>query len=688
VYRFRYQLRLLIMYWKCAVLIVVVVARNSQAFTIPTPLSITTVGTAPSARSDQRYSFFATERDEYDDFYNDFDPSADYTDGRRYAQDAYSDRGRRGGADGFSAAGSHDYERDTSRDSSSVDLETVNSLIAARLQARKTGQFEEADGIRDDLLKIHGVSVWDREKTWRSGCSESGSGMRRSGGREQSSGRGDRGGRRTREPKDFGPLGHDYTASSDAGPVSSAITEDEIHALLAERLQYKMSRQFQDADRVQEQLLSNGVYVHDARKEWRADGVMFGDYANEGGKPSRERGSRSDRNRPYAQSEYSDGEVLTSEQLQSIENLLSRRSGAKQTRNYRVADDIRDELKNDFNVFIEDRLRQWSVGGDFGPDQPGFDDMNRSYTISAHSQPVTPADEALIITELEKRSEAKKSRDFETADAIRDNLMDNFNVAVNDRLREWSIGGEFGLPSKSNDKNRPFARRGGGDLSDEEVAIVTSLVEERDQAKGKRDFATADEIRDELEARFSVKVDDRSREWRVMSDDYVFSPLAGGDHGFDEDTIVYIQKQLALRLVHKTNRDYEAADEVRDELRDNFSISIDDRTREWSINVDEYSVVVDRPSQRIPVQHKQENGYGALEDSEIEDEVLLSAMDDFFNEGAIADEGESQSSSESVLVTGGNLESLTVAELKGKLKEAGLPVSGRKAELIERLSTA
>jgi hypothetical protein len=77
-----------------------------------------------------------------------------------------------------------------------------------------------------------------------------------------------------------------------------------------------------------------------------------------------------------------------------------------------------------------------------------------------------------------------------------------------------------------------------------------------------------------------------------------------------------------------------------------------------------------------------------LEDSEIEDEVLSSAMDDFFNEGAIADEGESQSSSESVFVTGANLESLTVAELKGKLKEAGLPVSGRKAELVERLSTA
>ena len=33
-----------------------------------------------------------------------------------------------------------------------------------------------------------------------------------------------------------------------------------------------------------------------------------------------------------------------------------------------------------------------------------------------------------------------------------------------------------------------------------------------------------------------------------------------------------------------------------------------------------------------------------------------------------------------------DLSSLTVPELKVKLREAGLPVSGKKAELIERLS--
>lgn len=59
---------------------------------------------------------------------------------------------------------------------------------------------------------------------------------------------------------------------------------------------------------MQEQLLSNGVYVLDARKKWCADGVMFGDYANEGGYPSREQGLRSNRSCLYAESEYSDGE--------------------------------------------------------------------------------------------------------------------------------------------------------------------------------------------------------------------------------------------------------------------------------------------------------------------------------------------------------------------------------------------
>jgi hypothetical protein len=54
------------------------------------------------------------------------------------------------------------------------------------------------------------------------------------------------------------------------------------------------------------------------------------------------------------------------------------------------------------------------------------------------------------------------------------------------------------------------------------------------------------------------------------------------------------------------------------------------------------------------------------------DEDLDAALDDVFSE---------ESSSDTV-----ELESLTVPQLKEKLREAGLAVSGKKAELIERLT--
>jgi cysteinyl-tRNA synthetase len=49
-------------------------------------------------------------------------------------------------------------------------------------------------------------------------------------------------------------------------------SEPEIHELIAERLQCKMSRDFNTADAIQADLIAAGVYVHDGLKEWRADG--------------------------------------------------------------------------------------------------------------------------------------------------------------------------------------------------------------------------------------------------------------------------------------------------------------------------------------------------------------------------------------------------------------------------------
>lgn len=524
--------------------------RGLSPVVVPRQLAPCSLVTAESRTSRQwlLLALLSSKSDGDDDWYSDYNPQAyqykerdsdsnneGYSGGggeQRYGQDRYgggrssgrsssSSGGGRGGSGRFGAQrGSGGYERDASADDSSVDVGAVERLIGERTAARKGGDFDAADQIRDQLLNNYGVQVWDKERIWRTGCSASGSGARRPGlgggggggrfGGDRSGGRGREGGvRQQRPPKDFGPKGHDYERSPDAGPITASITEAEINELIAARLQCKMSRRFDEADRIQVELTSNGVYIHDARKEWRADGVMFGDYAN-GDRPGKERGSRSsDRNKPFDQSPYSMGiDILTDDQVAAIDALVSRRAGAKLSRNYKTADNIRDELKDNYNVFIDDRLRQWSVGGDFGPEAPGNHD--RPWVMSLHSSPVADEEqEATIMSELEKRSKAKAARDFDTADSIRESLSTNFNVAIDDRLRQWSVGGDFGLPTK-NKKDGQFVRRGGGDLSEEEVAEISDLVEERARAKKNRDFETADELRDTLEARFFVKVDDKS----------------------------------------------------------------------------------------------------------------------------------------------------------------------------------
>jgi SAP domain len=151
------------------------------------------------------------------------------------------------------------------------------------------------------------------------------------------------------------------------------------------------------------------------------------------------------------------------------------------------------------------------------------------------------------------------------------------------------------------------------------------------------------------------------REWRVMSDDYAMSRFNKLGDKLDDESIGYIQKRLKERVEYKRDRDYNAADEIRDELRSKYGVAIDDRTREWSVEVDQYTVVDKNSSRGAPQWRPQE----VVEDDD-------NVKDDMFEH---TDSQEER-----------NLADLTVPELKEKLKEAGLPVSGRKAELIERLT--
>jgi len=503
---------------------------------------------------------FQLKMTEEDDFYADYDPSSyqQYERGNSY------DDGRR----------DHDYTRDTSRDRGNVDENAVNQLLSERVQARKSRDFDRADEIRDQLMIEYQVGVYDRERTWRTGVSNSGSGRKFGGGE----GRGDRGGRKT---TDFGPNGHDYYPCEDAGGVNtSTLTEPEIHELLADRLQAKLRKDFDTADGIQYNLIESGVFVHDGNKQWRADGVPFGDMGSGRG-PGKTTGSRSDRNRDYTKSVHSPEVEGIDERL--VDALVKERQKCKLMKSYGKADAIREGLRNKYNILIDDRLKEWSIGGDFGEEHNAQRELSeafksRGYIKSASSSPLSPEDEEYITARIEERSIAKKNRDFETADYIRDELNEKFYVVIQDKLKQWSVGGDFGP-----DGPKPrgvYKRRGGGNLTDEEVEIINKLLSERSDAKQNRDFDTADYIRLNLRDNYNIQIDDKSREWHVDSPDFVqvSEPGAAEVPQYDVDII---EAKIAERHAHKINREYEAADFIRDELNEKYGIKIDDRTKEW-----------------------------------------------------------------------------------------------------------
>jgi len=444
--------------------------------------------------------------------------------------------------------------------------------------------------------------------------------------------------------------------------------------MIAERLMAKLSRDFGTADAIQTDLVARGVFVHDGIKEWRYDGVPYGDFNerrgnNPRGNPGRSEGSRSSYDAAYVKSSFSeDVEGMDNEM---IDKIVAERLRFKLDRDYEKADSIREGLRSKYNVLIDDRLKMWSVGGDFGEEHNARRDLahqfsTRGYIKSKSSLPLSPEDETYIQEQIDERSTAKRDREFQTADDIRQNLLEEYDVSINDKMKIWSVGGAFEETGRGDKPRGVYTRRGGGNLSEEVLQEIQDLLAERYDHKKNRDFDSADAIRDDLEARYDVRIDDRSSEWRIETNEY----FAASTGNLSQEDIEFVTNKLRERFQYKRDRDYDAADEIRDELGDSFGVNIDDRTKEWKV------VAMEEPQHSASFDEK-------VEDDGFDFKV---SEDDFKEDGdeeEVEDEGESIAEDSSL--TEEELSKLTVVTLKEKLRDAGLPVSGRKAELVARL---
>jgi cysteinyl-tRNA synthetase len=263
----------------------------------------------------------------------------------------------------------------------------------------------------------------------------------------------------------------------------------------------------------------------------------------------------------------------------NIQSMVDERLAAKLSRDFETADAIRDELMDTYTVLVNDDMRMWSIGGVFNPPP-------EPYKMSPYSPPLPEGiDAGRVAALVEERDAARLDRDFRTADDIKVGLQEDYDIVINDKLKQWSVGGNFGPQQEektttSTSRGCVYARSGGGSVTPEDQAAIEQLLNERAVHQGNKDFGKADRVRERLENDFKVRVDDRNREWHVVTNDFTYRVTA---HSLDEDTIAYIEEQVSQREVARLQKEYEVADNIRDALMDQFAVSIDDRLKGTSV---------------------------------------------------------------------------------------------------------
>jgi hypothetical protein len=128
---------------------------------------------------------------------------------------------------------------------------------------------------------------------------------------------------------------------------------------------------------------------------------------------------------------------------------------------------------------------------------------------------------ATIETLIAARLDARYRRNFDTADAIRKQLFDDHKVRLDDRAKLWFL--DYAPAPHAATWARARKKEGEvlPDFVDEERLM--GLLERRDAARLRRDYATADELMKEMSQTVSEKgwrivLDDEKKKWQVWKD--------------------------------------------------------------------------------------------------------------------------------------------------------------------------
>ena len=150
---------------------------------------------------------------------------------------------------------------------------------------------------------------------------------------------------------------------------------------------------------------------------------------------------------------------MSEDELKGIRTLIKARDDARRRRKYDVSDTLRDELKANHGVFIDDRLKMWWTSMDGNKVPQTIQDINgdgRWGKLTPWRQiPTTPENDACVNPELvegllKQRDVARKEKDFATADRFLEDARVSpdgpLALRIHDESRTWRVWTEAPPP--------------------------------------------------------------------------------------------------------------------------------------------------------------------------------------------------------------------------------------------------
>mmetsp|Transcript_157814 Transcript_157814/g.294341 ORF Transcript_157814/g.294341 Transcript_157814/m.294341 type:complete len:680 (-) Transcript_157814:7-2046(-) len=309
----------------------------------------------------------------------------------------------------------------------SIDKRHVERLLVQRMEAKRIQNFELADRIRDDLDAM-GVTVSDKNKFWyhRSENTVQKKPLQKEHSpiqfqkkslqtKQSPIGSGAKHGNTS--SMDFKHLFRKQDAENSSEPFTRAVDCEanlsgaevrEIEALVAQRLQKKLDKSWDEANTLLDKLEARGVRVQDKGRVWRADSHPFVFPYTCGG------GGRNRTTYGHTESEVSQAAAL-----------VHRRNVANVREQFTLAAQIKDELLS-LGVNVNDDHRKW---------------------MFAYSRCPPPKDE-YVLTDwqiqhvnkvLGQRHAARIAKRYDEADALQTYLREHLGVHNDEASHQWRV---------------------------------------------------------------------------------------------------------------------------------------------------------------------------------------------------------------------------------------------------------